>query len=182
MSGFQPDERVKVSFAARIVEDDDLGPVTVADENGDEYQLPPGASIERVAPAEYPQPGEIWADGDDALWFAQRHYADFDDLEDSKGVNGEGWRVVLVPLNGGPYGGEPGRVELVERIGWEIIRRWLKGVPPELYHHQGSHYEKKWLTTFAKYQPGGPNGTPEWKNGTWVLKDTAPTEDGDGRG
>ena len=25
--------------------------------------------------------------------------------------------------------------ELVERIGREIIRRWLKDIPPELWHH-----------------------------------------------
>ncbi|MGH8572483.1 MAG: hypothetical protein ACREX8_07905, partial [Gammaproteobacteria bacterium] len=30
--------------------------------------------------------------------------------------------------------------ELVERIGREIIRRWLGCCPPQLWHHQGRHY------------------------------------------
>jgi hypothetical protein len=30
--------------------------------------------------------------------------------------------------------------ELAEQIGREIIRRWLKDIPPELHHHQGRHY------------------------------------------
>lgn len=30
--------------------------------------------------------------------------------------------------------------ELAERIGREIIRRWLAETPPELYRHQGNHY------------------------------------------
>ena len=30
--------------------------------------------------------------------------------------------------------------QIVERIGREIIRRWLSGSEPELWHHQGEHY------------------------------------------
>jgi hypothetical protein len=78
------------------------------------------------------------------------------------------WHVAQV--NPAPFG-DHDAVHLVERVGREIIRRWLQGVPPELWHHQGRHYEKKWLTTFAKYEPGGPQGSPEWHHGTWVLKD-----------
>lgn len=62
---------------------------------------------------------------------------------------------------------KPGK--LVERVGWEIIRRWLGTVPPEMYHHQGNHYYWHQLVKFAKYQPG----SPEWDAGEWVLKGTA---------
>ena len=63
--------------------------------------------------------------------------------------------------------------ELVERIGREIIRRWLKGVPPELWHHQGEHHFRRELTRFAKYEPGGPadiHDTRAFHSGRWVPK------------
>jgi hypothetical protein len=44
---------------------------------------------------------------------------------------------------------EPG--ELVTHIGWEIIRRWLRGVEPELYHHQQDHHTWWNLIRFAKW-------------------------------
>jgi hypothetical protein len=68
-------------------------------------------------------------------------------------------------------------VELVERIGREIIRRWLRNIPPELRHHQGGHHFRRELTRFAKYEPGGPadvNDTRAFHSGRWVPK---PTED-----
>ena len=58
--------------------------------------------------------------------------------------------------------------EIVERIGREIIRRWLRDVPPELWHHQGRHYFWAELTKLAKYEPAGPAGTPEFHAGHWV--------------
>ena len=67
--------------------------------------------------------------------------------------------------------------ELVERIGREIVRRWLGGVPPELWHHQGRHHFSRELTRFATYEPGGPadfNDTRAFHSGRWVPK---PTED-----
>lgn len=36
--------------------------------------------------------------------------------------------------------GDKAAADLAERVGCEIIRRWLKGVGPELYHHQGKHH------------------------------------------
>lgn len=33
---------------------------------------------------------------------------------------------------------EPG--QLAMRVGWEIIRRWLKGAPVEMYRHQQENY------------------------------------------
>jgi hypothetical protein len=70
--------------------------------------------------------------------------------------------------------------ELVERIGREIIRRWLAGVQPELWHHQGRHHAQKWLREFAKYEPGedyrpgAPFGdadnTRAFHSGRWVAK------------
>ena len=43
--------------------------------------------------------------------------------------------------------------ELAERIGREIIRRWLRNVPPELWHHQGREHFRRELARFAKYGP-----------------------------
>jgi hypothetical protein len=61
--------------------------------------------------------------------------------------------------------------ELTERIGREIIRRWLRGVPPELWHHQGRDYYRSELSRVAKYEPGdGPAGSPEWQAGHWVAR------------
>ncbi|MFJ8006166.1 hypothetical protein [Streptomyces fagopyri] len=48
--------------------------------------------------------------------------------------------------------------ELVRRVGNEIIRRWLAGTPPEMYHHQPHSYYWKNLGRFASY-----------RNGEWVL-------------
>jgi hypothetical protein len=67
--------------------------------------------------------------------------------------------------------GDPIASQLVETIGREIIRRWLKAVPPELWHHQGRHYEWSWLRKFAKYEPGSKDPQdPDWYRGTWVAR------------
>jgi hypothetical protein len=61
--------------------------------------------------------------------------------------------------------------QLVERIGREIIRRWLKATEPELSHHQGRHYYWKQLCKFARYEPGSPDpSNPEWHHGVWVPR------------
>jgi hypothetical protein len=63
--------------------------------------------------------------------------------------------------------------ELTERIGREIIRRWLRGVEPELRRHQGRDHYWKALTQFAKYEPGGAadlNDTRAFHSGRWVPK------------
>lgn len=77
------------------------------------------------------------------------------------------WHVAQA--NPVPYGDHEAG-ELVEHIGREIIRRWLGEVDPELWHHQGRDHYWSALTKFAKYEPGGPGGTPEWSQGRWVAK------------
>jgi hypothetical protein len=69
--------------------------------------------------------------------------------------------------------------ELVEHIGREIVRRWLRNVPPELWHHQGQEHFRRELTQFATYEPGegykqgAPFGDDEntraFHSGHWVL-------------
>lgn len=78
------------------------------------------------------------------------------------------WHVAQA--NPAPYG-DYAAGALVERIGWEIIRRWLGKVPPELHHHQGRSYYWQQLARFAKYEPGGPAGTPEFHDGQWVTRE-----------
>lgn len=66
---------------------------------------------------------------------------------------------------------DPAAGRLVELLSYEIIRRWLQKTPPELYQHQSRHYTHTWLCKFAKYEPGGPAGTPEWHDGVWVPRE-----------
>jgi hypothetical protein len=69
------------------------------------------------------------------------------------------WWSVAQHNPASPYDSpEPG--ELAMKIGWEIIRRWLKGVPPELYAHQQKNWHWKRLTELGKWLPvdGKPDG------------------------
>jgi hypothetical protein len=89
--------------------------------------------------------------------------------------------------NPAPYGDSMAG-DLVEHIAREIIRRWLKGVEPELWHHQGRHHPQKWLTEFAKYEPGDgyrqgaafgdDENTRAFHSGRWVLKDPGENPEG----
>lgn len=81
------------------------------------------------------------------------------------------WHVAQA--NPAPFGDKTAG-ELVERIAREIVRRWLRDVDPELWHHQGVHHYRHWLTQVAVYEPGGPSGTPEWNDGVWVAKPAEP--------
>lgn len=49
--------------------------------------------------------------------------------------------------------------EMVQEIGWEIIRRWLGGVSPEMYNHKPSSHYWSQLTRFA-----------QWNGEEWVLR------------
>ncbi len=68
------------------------------------------------------------------------------------------WHVAQANPADGFENEEPG--DLVMKIGWEIIRRWLNAAPTEMYHHQQRHYYWKQLSRFAKW-----NGTE------WVARD-----------
>jgi hypothetical protein len=62
------------------------------------------------------------------------------------------WHVAQANPADGFESNEPN--EIAERIGREIIRRWLSKAPVELYHHQGRHYYWKQLTTLGKWVDG----------------------------
>jgi len=80
----------------------------------------------------------------------------------------------LAQVNPVPHG-DKAAGELVERIGREIIRRWLRGVGPELWHHQGKDHYWAELTGLAKYEPGpGAVDSPGWHDGRWVPKAASP--------
>jgi hypothetical protein len=88
----------------------------------------------------------------------------------------------LAQHNPAPHG-DWEAAELVKRIGWEVIRRWLRGVEPEMYHHQADANYHQWLTLFARYEPpaGWSSRRPdpgvsnaEFHAGRWVPK--APEE------
>jgi hypothetical protein len=82
------------------------------------------------------------------------------------------WHVAQA--NPVPYD-DPVAGELVELVGREIIRRWLRDTHPKLWSHKGSSYYHTQLTRFAKYAPpaGAAAGSLEWQRGEWTLKPEA---------
>jgi hypothetical protein len=76
----------------------------------------------------------------------------------------------LAQANPAPHG-DRAAGELVERIGREIIRRWLQATPPELWRHQGRDHYSQQLRQLATFQPGpGEPGSPGWHDGVWVPR------------
>lgn len=53
--------------------------------------------------------------------------------------------------------------QIAEHVGREIIRRWLKSVPPELWHHQSSHHYWKILADNGSWLPvNGDETNRQW--------------------
>jgi hypothetical protein len=48
---------------------------------------------------------------------------------------------------------QPGKLAMA--VGWEIIRRWLRKVEPEMYHHQQHHHDWWHLIQFARHTDDG---------------------------
>ncbi len=89
------------------------------------------------------------------------------------GRYGDGYLAMLwhvAQANPAPHG-DRSAGELAERIGREIIRRWLTATAPELWRHQGQDYYWEQLRRLATYQPD---------DGVWVARPPAaggePTE------
>lgn len=75
------------------------------------------------------------------------------------------WHVAQANPADGFAASEPG--DLAEKIGREVIRRWLKGTSPELWHHQGRHHTwriasglGKWTGPDRSFVPNEPIGDP----------------------
>ena len=81
------------------------------------------------------------------------------------------WHVAQANPADGFASATPGN--LAETIGREIIRRWLTGVRPELWNHQGRHYYWHELT---KWRDGESASTPH------IPADPADTEANDPEG
>jgi hypothetical protein len=76
----------------------------------------------------------------------------------------------LAQANPAPHG-DRAAGELVERIGREIIRRWLKATPPTLWRHQGRDHYWQQLRQLATFTPGdGEVGSLVWHDGAWVPR------------
>jgi hypothetical protein len=93
------------------------------------------------------------------------------------------WHVAQ--QNPAPYGDYQAG-DLAERIGREIIRRWVAGITPELWHHQGRDHTWKELARLAVYEPGGPASDPRaFHAGRWFARpsagDATPAADGEAR-
>ncbi len=81
---------------------------------------------------------------------------------------------------------DPHAGRLAEKIGREIIRRWLKGIEPELYRHQGYHEYWHWLRQSASYEPGDrdvpyndPDKGRKFYEGRWVPREPETGEPGE---
>ncbi|WP_141576201.1 hypothetical protein [Actinomadura sp. WMMA1423] len=112
MSTYHQGETVRATITSKVVLDGARGPAV---ETGDRDVplLPlsaPGVTVARVMPAQDPRPGEIWSTADGGLWLAQKYWPDYDDDKDAAGINDEGWRVRMIPLDGGDYGYRPEEV------------------------------------------------------------------------
>lgn len=60
----------------------------------------------------------------------------------------------IAQANPAPHG-DPRAGELADRIGHEIIRRWLAEAPTELFHHQGRDYYWNELRQLGKWNSEG---------------------------
>lgn len=112
MNQFEAHEYVDITIPrARVIKvdcpGDDVFLSVVYGENNHlaTIRIEDAITITRVAPAEWPpRPGDLWRDREGELWFTARHWPDYDDPKDSKGVNAEGWRPVMVPVHLGEQG------------------------------------------------------------------------------
>jgi hypothetical protein len=85
----------------------------------------------------------------------------------------------LAQANPAPHG-DRAAGELVERIGREIIRRWLQATPPELWRHQGRDHYWQQLRQLATFTPGASEvDSPDWHDGVWVPRATSDQDQAD---
>ncbi|WP_320784141.1 hypothetical protein [Streptomyces sp. CRN 30] len=68
--------------------------------------------------------------------------------------------------------------ELVQKISWEIIRRWLGNTPPSMYNHQPRQYHWQQLCRFASYRDGDWHPDPD-KLARYEAEQAQAAEDGD---
>lgn len=110
MSDFKPGEVIRVTLEGTVKRMG--GPGLVVLHAGGMVEPVPytgdGITVERVASAEWPpRAGDLWRDRRGHLHFAAWYAPDYDDAEDSRGIDGEGHRIVLLP-QGVAEGCEPG--------------------------------------------------------------------------
>lgn len=76
MTGIQPGEIIDIAIkGVRAVGEDRNGCVSIIDEHGHHYDMPPQAAIKRVAPPEWPpRLGDLWRDRFGDLWFGSQGY------------------------------------------------------------------------------------------------------------
>jgi hypothetical protein len=74
------------------------------------------------------------------------------------------WHLVQANPADGFEHSQPG--DLAAKVGWEIIRRWLRAAPIEMYRHQPGHYYWKQLSKFAIYRPGAE----DFHTGRWEAR------------
>lgn len=89
MTDYKPGEVVDITIrGVRIARPRMATSVTITDEHGVTYQMPPHAVVERVAPAAWPpRPGDLWRDRRSYLWFA----ADIHDIEETDQIQIGKW-------------------------------------------------------------------------------------------
>lgn len=81
----------------------------------------------------------------------------------------------IAQANPAPHG-DRAAGELVQAIGFEIIRRWLAAAPPELYTHQPRNHYWLNLGRFAKWNGESWEATPETLADAIVSAGLAPED------
>ena len=123
MTVYQRGETVRLIITAPVVHDPVDGPVVKLQSPASPAArtIPlnlEGLKVVRVAPAQTPRPGEIWSTADGGFWLATKYHADFDDPDDAQDTNKQGWKIVMVSVDGGEYGDTPGSPEEIhQRLG-----------------------------------------------------------------
>ncbi|MFV2172397.1 hypothetical protein ACFHW2_11555 [Actinomadura sp. LOL_016] len=106
-ASYKPDEYIDITIRrARVVRErqDDLDRPYLQYVHGECNTLAgvdsndPAVTITRVAPATWPpQEGDLWSDRDGRLHFASSYCPDYDVAEDRRGIDTDGFRIVLLP-------------------------------------------------------------------------------------
>lgn len=67
--------------------------------------------------------------------------------------------------------GDKVAADVVKKLTFEIVRRWLDKAPVELYHHQPDSPETAVRMAVARYRPGGADDRDHaFHDGAWTVK------------
>jgi hypothetical protein len=94
------------------------------------------------------------------------------DVNALNGYNDQHLAAIWHATQAAPAGyGDRIAAEVVKKLTFEIVRRWLAKAPTELYHHQPDSYENAVRMALARYRPGGADDRDGgFHDGAWTVK------------